>query len=353
MAILGVPILIPPSITASAADELLKVLLTWETTVTEALVKDVMSALAAATAVTPAKGDGWFGTVDHEMYPVEVLIVAPLLFAATIGAIVHQDIRRLARAWAVGLPVSLIGGFAAASAGLSGLQITNFLSALIEKETAPRLGSDFIAAISLGANSSASGPVGALFSLIVLAGGVAIWLELALRSASVELAIFFMPLAFAALVWPSTTYLAKRLVQLLVALLLAKPVIVGALCLGDNALTSSSAGASSFVTGSAILLMAAFSPMALLKLVPLIEVSAISHLQGLARQPLSVAERNAQRAFRHITSAREQATQRPPAEPDPAPGVARQLVSQMGAAVDGAGAAHEDPLGPAGFPRES
>ncbi|HUB70322.1 MAG TPA: hypothetical protein VL984_07860 [Acidimicrobiales bacterium] len=351
MAILGLPIL-PTSITASAANELLKVLLTWEMSLTEALVKDVMSALAEATAVTPAKGNGWFGTVAHEMYPVEVLVMAPLLFAATISAIFHQDMRRLARAWAVGLPLSMIGGFAAANAGLSGLQLTNVLSTLIQKNTAPHLGSDFVTAVALGANSGAAGPVGALFSLVVLAGGVAIWLELALRSAAIELAIFFMPLAFAALVWPSTTYLAKRLVQLLVALLLAKPIIVGALCLGDNALTSSSASASSFVTGSAILLMAAFSPMALLKLVPVIEVSAISHLQGLARQPLSIAERNVQRAFGHVRSARDKASQSQPAEPELAPSVARQVVSQMGAAASGAASSADHPLGPARFPNE-
>ena len=134
--------------------------------------------------------------------------------------------------------------------------------------------------------------MGDLFSLVVLAGGLAIWLELALRAASVELAIFFMPLAFAGLVWPATAHWAKRLLHVLGALLFAKPVIVAALCLGDNALTSTKAGPSSLVTGAAILLMAAFAPMVLLKLVPMVEVSAIAHLQGVSRQPFHAAERS-------------------------------------------------------------
>ena len=41
-----------------------------------------------------------------------------------------------------------------------------------------------------------------------------------------------MPLALAGLVWPATAHWAKRLIEVLVALLLMKPVIVGALCLG-------------------------------------------------------------------------------------------------------------------------
>jgi hypothetical protein len=128
-------------------------------------------------------------------------------------------------------------------------------------------------------------------SLLVIVGGLLIWLELALRSAAIELAVFFMPLALAGLVWPATAHWAKRLAEVLGALLLAKPVVVGALCLGANALTSAKAGASSVVTGSAILLLAAFAPVALLKLVPIAEASAIGHLQDVSRQPFRAAER--------------------------------------------------------------
>jgi hypothetical protein len=78
--------------------------------------------------------------------------------------------------------------------------------------------------------------------------------------------------------------------------MLAKPIIVGALCLGGSALQGTS-DASAAVNGVAILLMAAFAPMALLKLVPLVEVSAIAHLEGLSRRPFQAAERNMQRVM--------------------------------------------------------
>ena len=342
------PVSIGESISANLAGDLLKTFLGWQMSVAEALVRDVMGALASATAVSPAEGNDWFSGVAHDMFPVELVVVAPLLFVATISAIFHQDPRRLARAWAVGLPLSLIGGFAAANLGLLGLNVTDSLSSFIQAEVAPSLGTDFVTAVTLGANGGAAGPVGALFSVVVLLGGVAIWLELVLRSAAVELAIFFMPLAFAAVVWPSTAHLAKRLAHLLIALLLAKPVIVAALCLGDNALRSAPAGASSLVTGAAILLLAAFSPMALLKLVPLVEVSAISHLQGLSRQPLYVAGRTAQRAMAYVGAATGGTHLAAPADVDP--DTAGQLLGQMGPGVGGGSRQDDDGLGPAGPP---
>ncbi|HMK96923.1 MAG TPA: hypothetical protein VK425_05200 [Acidimicrobiales bacterium] len=290
MSLLPIPTSIGKDISGSIASALLKAVLGWEASLVKSLVTDV---IGATTAVTPGEGNGWFAGEAHAMFRVEVMVMPPLLFAATIGAIFHQDMRRLARAWGAGLPLSMIGGFAVVNLSLLGLDVTDKMSGFIEAQVAPNFGLDFAKALSLDA---ATGPVGALFGIVVLAGGVAIWLELILRASAVELAIFFMPLAFAGLVWPATAHIAKRLLQVLVALLLAKPMVVAALCLGDYALTHAQAGASAVVTGAAILLMAGFAPMVLLKLVPLVEVAAIAHLQGVARQPLQVAERSVLRA---------------------------------------------------------
>ena len=129
-----------------------------------------------------------------------------------------------------------------------------------------------------------------LLSLLIIAGCLAIWLELVVRAAAIELAVFFMPLALAGLVWPATAHWARRLIEVLVALLLMKPVIVGALCLGAGAVVDMG-DPSTAVSGLAILLIAAFAPYALLKLVPMVGVSAIAHLEGLARQPFGPPSR--------------------------------------------------------------
>lgn len=271
----------------------------FEASLVRSLVTEVMThAVPATTNISLAPGS-WFGAAAGALGPVAEVLVFPLLFAATIGAVLRHDMRRLGRAWGVALPVSLLGTAALAQFCRVGLQVTDGMTSLIETSVYPGLGRLFAAAVGFSLGSTVSlggvGLVQAVFGLLLVLGATAIWLELALRSAAIELAVFFMPLALAGLVWPATAHWARRMLEVLVALLLAKPVVMAALCLGAKALVGQRAGLESIVTGSAILLMAAFAPMLLLKLVPVVEVSAIAHLQGVSRQPFQAAGRAAQR----------------------------------------------------------
>ena len=49
-----------------------------------------------------------------------------------------------------------------------------------------------------------------------------LWLELVVRAAAVSVAVLFLPLALAALVWPSVAHWCRRLADTLVALVLSK-----------------------------------------------------------------------------------------------------------------------------------
>ena len=282
--------------------DLCKAALSYLAEAVAAVTRDAMQAALATTSISAAEGNGWFSSVEEALFPVELLVVGPLIFAATIGCIFRQDSRRLARVWGAGVPLSLTGGFLAVKLTGKAIGVTDALSSAIEHAVDPNLGNDFIGAITFGITHPSPG-VTPIVSLVALCGGLALWLELVLRAAAVELAIFFMPLAFAGLVWPATAHWAKRLLEVLAALLLSKPVIVGALCLGANALTSQAAGPSSLVTGTAILLMAAFAPFALLKLVPMVEMAGIAHLQGMSRQPVHAAERSVQRLVAAVSAA--------------------------------------------------
>jgi hypothetical protein len=295
----------PISISASSLSSLFfSGLENLEADAAKSLIGDVIGAVVPATTTIGFGPGDWFASVSHLLFPIEELVVAPLLFAATIGAVLRQDMRRLARAWGVCLPASLLCGYAIVWVAQRGLAVTDAISQLVQSQVEPNLQKDFLDVIILGITGSVrAGPLGAVLSLLVICGGLLIWVELALRSAAIELAVFFMPLALAGLVWPSTAHWAKRLAEVLAALLLAKPVVVGALCLGANALTSAKAGPGSVVTGSAILLLAAFAPVALLKLVPIAEASAIGHLQEVSRQPFRAAERAAHSAMNMATRA--------------------------------------------------
>lgn len=252
----------------------------------------------AMTSTTRTEvGASWYRVVVQGMLPTEEIMTAPLLFAATLGAILRQDMRRLARAWGACLPLALLGGFAVTSLAKVGLGVTDQLSTTIQEAVTPNLKQLYSAIVPLALPQViTSGPAVFAVSFVFLAGAMIISIELALRSAAIELAVLFMPLALAGLIWPATAHWAKRLLEVLAALLLAKPVIVGALCLGSHSL-SVGQGASGIFTGIAILLLAAFAPVAVLKLVPIAEASTIAHLQGLSWEPIQRAERVVQMAM--------------------------------------------------------
>jgi hypothetical protein len=333
------------------ADALFSALVQWGANGAQLALKDVIgSAIIGTTTLDLGRGS-WLSSVTRNMFPIEELVMAPLLFAATIGSVLRQDMRRLARAWGVYLPLSMLAGYAVVQLTKIGLDITDGLSATIQYEVMPNLSSVLVRAINLGIISSTNeGILSVLLSLLIIAGCLAIWLELVVRAAAIELAVFFMPLALAGLVWPATAHWAKRLVEVLVALLLMKPVIIGALCLGAGAVVDAG-DPSTAVSGLAILLIAAFAPYALLKLVPIVGASAISHLEGLSRQPLRAAEQTVQRALTAFTQAGAAAQVVDVGSGLPAG--AGQMMAQLGG-VGGPGEAGDgpvvNPLGPGGDP---
>jgi hypothetical protein len=324
---------------------LFSALVSWAAEGAELVVKDVIGGVIIGTTTLDLGQKSWLSSVTHNMFNVEGLVTAPLLFAATIGAILRQDLKRLGRAWGIYLPLSMLAGYAVVELTNIGLHITDDISTAIQAEVMPSLGSVLVKAMTIGIAATVNeGALSLLLSLLIIAGCLAIWLELIVRAAAIELAVFFMPLALAGLVWPATAHWAKRLVEVLVALLLMKPVIIGALCLGAGAVVDVS-DASTAVSGLAILLIAAFAPYALLKLVPVVGVSAIGHLEGLSRQPLRAAELNVQRGLAYM--ARAQGASQVVDEGKGLPAGAGQMMAQVGAPDD---EPVVNPYGPGGDP---
>ena len=114
-----------------------------------------------------------------------------------------------------------------------------------------------------------------------------LWIELLMREAAVYVIVLMLPLAFAGMVWPARRVWAIRAVELLVALVMSKFAIVAVLSLGGAALASGTSVAGHSVTaalaGVVLLIMGAFTPWALLRLLPLAEVAS-SAAGSLARE---------------------------------------------------------------------
>ena len=111
-------------------------------------------------------------------------------------------------------------------------------------------------------------------ALITIAAAVTLWIELLIRSAAVYVIVLMLPVLFAALVWPARRVWAMRGVELLVALILSKFAIVAVLSLGASAIGQGILGGIRTVAGATLVLLAAFSPWAVLRLIPLHELAA-------------------------------------------------------------------------------
>jgi hypothetical protein len=231
-------------------------------------------------------GNG-FGTEFAVVWRIGVLLALPFLLLATIHAVVRQDLSLITRAVFVRLPFAVLFGVVAVDLVTQALNLTDSLSsALLAAAGHPaRLEIDqLIGAFGPGSSGGVlSGFAGVLLALLAAAVAFVLWVELIIRSAAVAVATLFIPIALAGLVWSATAHWARRVGETLAALICSKLVIAGVLALAALSFGGAS-GVSGVVQGIALLLLAALSPFSLLKLIPIFESGAASHLEGLSRR---------------------------------------------------------------------
>ncbi|MBA2312965.1 MAG: hypothetical protein H0V97_09235 [Actinobacteria bacterium] len=243
-------------------------------------------------STTPNLGTDWFSERYRFMIGLAALILLPMLLIAAIRAVMNQDVSQLLRSFFVYLPVAILGTFVAVSLTQTLLAITDAMSAAVAEGIAGDA-SQFLDAVGKGLGTAGTAapaaPSFAIFlgALFLILGSFFVWLELLVRSAAVTVSVFFLPLMLAGLVWPATSRWTRRLVETLVALILSKFVIVAVISLATAALADPGGGGfGSLMGGAALMLMASFSPVALLRLIPMVEGAATSHLEGVSRKPV-------------------------------------------------------------------
>ncbi len=241
-----------------------------------AVLHEAAAALGATT--TPQLESSWFSATYWRMAAIAAMLTLPFLFAATVQAALRSDVSLLARAALGYLPLAMVSIAIAAPLTTLLLAASDELSGLISSaaghESAHLLA---YAGVVVGGLSLALRSPFLAFLLGLLAVGAAftLWIELLLREAAVYVVVLMLPLAFAAMAWPARRVWAVRAVELLVALILSKFVIVAVLSLGGAALSGSRghsvAGA---MAGTVLIMLAVMSPWALVRLVPLAEIAS-------------------------------------------------------------------------------
>jgi hypothetical protein len=291
---------------------------------------------------TPRLGTAWFSATYWKVAGIAAVLTLPFLFAASLQALLRSDITLLIRACFGYLPLAMLAVAVAAPLTMLLLSASDELAAAVSSAAGGQGANVLAGAVgSLGAVGAASGSpfVAFLVGIFTVAGGLFLWLELLMREAAVYVVVLMLPLAFAAFVWPARRIWALRSTELLAALILSKFAIVAVLSLGAAALGQSTHGSvAGLLAGVVLLVLGAFTPWALLRLLPLAEVAsstagALREQAGVARRALESADRRAAEADRWIRSnarlrhmAGDAGAARPqprtPEPPDPSPTVA-------------------------------
>jgi hypothetical protein len=252
------------------------------------------TAKVLSRTTTPQLRTTWFSSAYWRMAAIAALLTLPFLFAAAIQAMVRGDLSLLARASFGYLPLALVSVGIAAPLTMLVLVATDQLCAVVTA-AAGHESTHFLtrAGAVVGVLSVFRGSpfLAFLVGLIAAAGALVLWLELLMREAAVYIVVLMLPLVFAAMVWPARRIWAIRVVELLVALILAKFAIVAVLALGGAALGRGGGGVAGALGGAVLVLLGAFAPWALMRLLPLAELAggAAGALRQQTRFPVAMS----------------------------------------------------------------
>ncbi|HWE67584.1 MAG TPA: hypothetical protein VG298_13175 [Acidimicrobiales bacterium] len=272
----------------------------WVASGAEWLLTQIGDVLVSTTTINI--GAGWFRHNYGAMTALSGVVVLPLLIVSSLQAVYRQSASQLVRAFFVQLPLALLLGVVAIQIVILCLSATDAMSSAI----AGGSGSDMkklLTGLTHGLITAVGDPTMATFvlllvGLLVAAAAFVLWLELLVRAAAVYVAVLFLPLALATLVWPSVSHWCRRLVETLAALILSKFVIVATLSLAASAVSSGTAGTgaagsgfASVLAGGALLVLATFVPFTILRLIPAVEAGAVGHLEGARQRGTAVLTR--------------------------------------------------------------
>lgn len=246
------------------------------------LLSEIGSVIGSTTSLD--LGAAWFKSHYEVMVGLAAVVLVPLLVASVVQSIYRQSPSALLRAALVHLPLALLLGAVAVQLVQLSLAACDALAAAVSSGSAHDIGSALSSlAASLADQAAGTSPgvptfVALLGALFVALGALVLWVELLVRSAAIYAATLFFPLALASLVWPAVSHWCRRLVETVAALVLSKFVIVAVLSLAAGAVGAGGSVAAE-LAGGALLLLAAFAPFTLLRLVPMVEAGAVHRLE--------------------------------------------------------------------------
>jgi hypothetical protein len=255
------------------------------------------------TSARPNVEAAWFSGANSPYATVRNIAGVALLafvFLGLIQGLLAGDVAAMMRRIAADLPAAVLGMIGTTVIVGKLLELTDALSTAVLTHSGDE-SVHFLSGFGAAANGATLGFAAVLVGLVAVIAGLLLWVELILRSVLVYILVALSPLSFAAMVWPSARGVLRRTIELLLAVIFSKLVVCITISVGVAALASagnadgSGTGVSGQVAssmgtlfvGTAILVMAAFAPFLVLKLIPWTEAALVAY--GVSRSPVRAA----------------------------------------------------------------
>jgi type IV secretion system protein TrbL len=250
-------------------------------------VADAVAAITAALA--PAfNGDstrvdlvgGWFSseggaTVTAMTSVIAGSLVLVFLLLALVRALFAGEFSAMWRASLIDVPVAFLGTALTVVIASALLEVVDVSSVTLLGARGDQL-SAFSESLADAERLDGAGLLGILFGLLFIIGAVLVWIQLLVRAALIYIVIAFAPILWVTRAYPGTRSISRRGIEVALALILSKFVMAVSFRLGAEALrgvevTGDEVNLSAMLVGAAIMLLTAFMPFAVFKVIPIVE----------------------------------------------------------------------------------
>jgi hypothetical protein len=255
------------------------------------------------TSARPNVEAAWFsgaGSPYATVRNIAGVLLLGFVFLGLIQGLLAGDAAAMVRRVAADLPAAVLGMIGTTVIVGKLLELTDALSAAVLAHSGGHA-VHFLSGFGATATTATQGFAAVLVGLAAVIAGLLLWVELMLRSVLVYILVALSPLSFAAMVWPSARGVLRRTIELLLSVILSKLVVCIAISVGVAALSGAgsqgvndtgigdkaAASMGTLFVGTAVLVIAAFAPFLLLKLIPWTEAALVAH--GMSRSPVRAA----------------------------------------------------------------
>lgn len=227
---------------------------------------------------------------------IAVLLLLGLIFLGVISGLIRGDITGMIARIAAVLPAAVAGMLLTTVVVGQLLDLTDALSTAVLDNSGDQA-IHFLSGFGATATATTNGFAALVIGMFAVGAAFALWVELIIRSSLIYFLVALSPLAFASTLWPATRGILRRLIELLLAAILSKLVICIALSIGVAALSGAGTAAlpdaglgvtasmslGSLLTGTTLLVLAAWSPFLLMRMIPFVEGAVVA--QGVSHSP--------------------------------------------------------------------